>query len=198
MGRPSLKKERFEEILDAFEHCVARYGLAGATLAQVSKQAGLARPLIRHHIGNRDELIGALINRYRTKSDYSLGILITDLPENNRLPALVDRLFDDQYFDKNLVLVTEALIAAAEEYPQLDRQLSTTIENIIRVISAELKLEYPDAKKETISIVATGILGIYFNVDSLSFLSDIRELRCNSKLAALKLVESLNLKDHQV
>jgi len=68
MGRPSLKKERFEEILDAYEQCVARYGLAGATLEQVARQAGLARPLIRHHIGNRDDLVEALINRFINNS----------------------------------------------------------------------------------------------------------------------------------
>ena len=192
MGRPSLKKERFEEILDAFEQCVARYGLAGATLEHVSKQAGLARPLIRHHIGNRDDLINALINRYRTKSDNYLDILITGLPEKNRLQTLVDHLFDGQYFDKNLVLVTEALIAASQEYPELDQLISTTIENIIRVFTTELKLEYPNAQKENINIVAAGILGIYFNVDSLSMLSNIKKLRSNSKKAALKLIESLS------
>jgi AcrR family transcriptional regulator len=192
MGRPSLKKERFEEILDAFEQCVARYGLAGATLEQVALQAGLARPLIRHHVGNRDDLINALINRYRNKSDTYLEALVTDLPTNNRLQALVDRLFDEQYFDKNLVLVTEALIAAAEEYPELDRLISTTIENIIQVICKEVKLEYPDGKNEDINIVATGILGIYFNVDSLSLLGDIQEIRRNSKIAALTLVDSIN------
>ena len=191
MGRPSLKKERFEEILDAFEQCVARYGLAGATLEQISKQAGLARPLIRHHIGNRDDLINALINRYRVKTDLYLETLISGLPEKARLKTLIDRLFDEQYFDKSLVLVTEALIAAAQDYPQLDQQLSTTIDNIISVISEELQLEYSHAQNENIDIVATGILGIYFNVESLSMLSNIKNLRLNSKKAAIKLIESL-------
>ena len=191
MGRPSLKNERFEQILDAFEQCVARYGLAGATLDQISKQAGLARPLIRHHIGNRDDLINALIIRYRTKSDNYLEVLTTNLPRKNRLKVLIDHLFDEQSFDKNLVLVTEALIAAANEHPELDRLLSTTIENIIRVIAEELQREYPNARKQTINVIATGILGIYFNVDSLSMLSDIKKLRSNSKKAVLKLIDSL-------
>ena len=32
MPRPSLKAQRSEEILDAYERCVARYGVEGATL----------------------------------------------------------------------------------------------------------------------------------------------------------------------
>ncbi len=192
MGRPSLKKERFEEILDAFERCVARYGLAGATLEQVAAEAGLARPLIRHHIGNRDDLVDALINRFQQNSDLYMQAMVTDLPETNRLMAFIDRLFDEKYFDRNLVLVTEALIAAASDHPQLEKQLIGTIKSIAVVISDELSREYPTSSKSSIKEVATGILGIYFNVDSLSMLGGMGTFRSDSKQAALRLVASLN------
>ena len=55
MARPSVKEERREQILTAYEQCVARYGVEGATLDKVAEEAGLARPLIRHNIGNREE-----------------------------------------------------------------------------------------------------------------------------------------------
>ena len=38
MPRPSVKAERTEEILDAFERCVARYGVEGSTLERIAEQ----------------------------------------------------------------------------------------------------------------------------------------------------------------
>ena len=194
MARPSLKEKRFEEILDAFEHCVARYGLAGATLEQIAAEAGLARPLIRHHIGNRNDLVSALINRFQQNSDVYMQAMVTDLPETKRLAAFIDRLFDEKYFDRNLVLLTEALIAAATNHPQLEKQLIATIESIITVISYELSREYPTSSDSSIKEVATGILGIYFNADSLSMLGGMKNLRSNSRQAAIRLAKTLAIK----
>ena len=44
MGRPSIKAERREQILDAYETCVARFGVGGASLEKIAETAGLARP----------------------------------------------------------------------------------------------------------------------------------------------------------
>ena len=43
MARPSVKDERTEAILAAFERCVARHGVEGATLQRTADEAGLAR-----------------------------------------------------------------------------------------------------------------------------------------------------------
>ena len=43
MARPIVKDQRRAEILDAFEACVARYGVEGATLAKTAEQAGLGQ-----------------------------------------------------------------------------------------------------------------------------------------------------------
>ena len=53
MARPRVTAERREEILAAFARCVARDGVEGASLQQVADEAGLARGLLRHHLGQR-------------------------------------------------------------------------------------------------------------------------------------------------
>ena len=63
MARPRIGAERREEILVAFEACVARKGLAKTTLVDVAEQAGQPRPLVRYFIGNRDAMVTALIDR---------------------------------------------------------------------------------------------------------------------------------------
>ncbi|WP_254429764.1 TetR/AcrR family transcriptional regulator [Ruegeria atlantica] len=52
--------QRSEEVLDAYMTCVARYGLDGATQERVAAEAGVKRPLLRHYLGNRDQMITAL------------------------------------------------------------------------------------------------------------------------------------------
>ena len=63
MGRKSLAAARREEILDAFERCVVKYGLEGSSLEQIADEAGMKRSIIRHYIGNRDELVDQLVER---------------------------------------------------------------------------------------------------------------------------------------
>ena len=60
MGRPKLDDVRRPQILDAFAACVARYGIDGSTLDRVAEEAGVTRALVRHYLGNRDEVVVAL------------------------------------------------------------------------------------------------------------------------------------------
>jgi len=63
MGRKSLKAERVTQILDAFERCMEKKGLESTTLENVAEEAGVARRIIRHYVGNRDDLIQAAVER---------------------------------------------------------------------------------------------------------------------------------------
>ena len=87
MSRPEIKNVRREQILDAFETCVAKYGVEGATLAKTAEQAGLARPLVRHNVGNRDELVDALVERFLQKSRKYMEEFVQTLPETNTSEA---------------------------------------------------------------------------------------------------------------
>ena len=82
MPRPSLKLQRSEEILDAFERCVARYGIEGTTLEKTAEEAGLQRSLLRHNVGNRDDLLNSLVNRFISESRDSLLFHIKQLLKN--------------------------------------------------------------------------------------------------------------------
>ena len=57
MARPERGEERREQILNAFEVCVGKKGLEGTTLSDVAREAGLPRPLLRHFMGNREEMV---------------------------------------------------------------------------------------------------------------------------------------------
>lgn len=191
MPRPDMKEQRKAEIMEAFENCVARYGVEGATLDRIADEAGLARALIRHNVGNRDDLLAALIKRFFDQSADSMAQMISALPARNRSRTLVDWLFDPAYSDPKQVLITEALIASAANDNALAKRLRHWTDEFVGSIEHVLRTEFPKASKEATGAVGAGITGIYFNIDSFALLGPMKKLRVASKAAALRLVDSL-------
>src|SRR5262249_1322148 len=61
MGRPSNREQRRREILQAFAKVLADHGYAGATIAAVATEAGVAPGLVHHHFESKAELTGSLL-----------------------------------------------------------------------------------------------------------------------------------------
>ena len=191
MPRPSVKAERTEEILDAFERCVARFGIEGSSLERIAEEAGLRRSLLRHHVGNRDDLVAALAARFLLRSQRQVEQLVAALPAARRAEALVEILFDPAHSDAHLVLVAEALIAAVPQHPDLGPKLRAWVEDFVAVVAGELRTARPVASEAACAEVAAGVVGIYVSVDSLAPLGPMSGYRDASKAAALRLLASL-------
>lgn len=191
MARPDIKNKRREQILDAFETCVARYGVEGATLNKIAETAGLARPLVRHNVGNRDDLLNALVERFLHKSRDDMAALTAELPCENRSETLVDTLFDPQYSDTHMVQVSGALIAASAENPSLAIEMQVWLDDFIAKLDEVLSRDFSNADPAKVAAVVAGITGIYFNVEALYPLGNVEALITSSKQAALILLASL-------
>ncbi|MEM8608372.1 MAG: TetR family transcriptional regulator [Myxococcota bacterium] len=191
MPRPNLTEQRTQEILDAFERCLPRYGLQGTSLEHVAEEAGVKRTIIRHYVGNRDHLLSALVARYLERSEASLDAFIAALPAKQRSRTAVEWLFDPQYSDAQMVQVANALIAAASEDEALAREMQTWLTLFVARLEQVFASDFPHAKREAVAAVAAGITGIYFNVEALYPLGDVSSLAAASKAAALLLIETL-------
>ncbi|WP_422362505.1 TetR/AcrR family transcriptional regulator [Pyruvatibacter mobilis] len=191
MPRPTLKKQRREQILDAFEQCVARYGLAGATLERVSEEADLARPLIRHNVGNRDDLVAAFMDRFFERSTEVMTSLREHLPARDKAQALINWLFQPGASDPRLVLVSSALIMAAAYEPALARQMRSWMDEFTGLFEDALKADFPRTDEQQLHMVATGLCGIYLNYESMTPLGPVSDLRTSSHDAALALLGTL-------
>jgi len=62
MGRPSVREARRREIIDAFASVLADHGYAGATIAAVAGEAGIAPGLVHHHFKNKEDLLESLFD----------------------------------------------------------------------------------------------------------------------------------------
>lgn len=191
MGRPSVKGERQEQILEAYESCVARFGVEGATLEKIAQEANLARPLIRHHVGNRQELLAALADRYVRKSNEIVTAMLASLPNSRACDQLLTWLFETPATDSKMVLVAEALIAASQSDPALAKKMRRHTRGFVNEFAKFFKSEFPRADSVQVQAVATGVVGIYFNVESLVPLGNMRDVREASHKAAHALVDSL-------
>ncbi len=195
MARPTIRQERREQILDAFETCVARYGVEGATLTKTADMAGLARPLVRHNIGNRDELLAALVDRYLQNSHDKMAALFEALPTENAAEVMIEWLFDPQYSDAKLVQVASALITASNDNTDLAKKMRRWVDEFVSNLNDQFANEFPNADPAQVAAVAAGISGIYFNVEALYPLGDVTALISSSKQAAFILLSSLETSD---
>ncbi|MEO0909554.1 MAG: TetR/AcrR family transcriptional regulator [Pseudomonadota bacterium] len=191
MARPDIKESRREQIIDAFEFCVARYGVEGATLAKTAEQAGLARPLVRHNVGNRDDLVDALTKRFLKRSREAMDSFLAALPKEKRSETAIEWLFDTQYSDDHQVQVSYALITHSYDDTKLAVSMQNWLDDFISKLDELLAEDFPEAEPSKVTAVSNGIAGIYFNVESMKGLGNIESLLASSKKAAFILLHSL-------
>ena len=192
MARPRVTEERSRQILDAVEVCVARHGLEGASLQRIAEEAGLARGLLRHHVGNREALIEAMAERFLVKSTAELAELRAALPAKARVETLIAWLFDPAYASTgHEIRVAEALVAAAHERPALKALLQRWLAGFEQAVFEELQRAHPDRPEDAVRNVATGLLGMVFMADSLDRLGPPGALFARSRAAALRLAGTL-------
>ncbi len=198
MARPSLKEQRSKEILSAFARCVARLGLEGATLERIAEEAGVARPAVRHFIGNRDELVEALAAHVQQDYQAKMEAMFACLPETGRVEALLEMLFAPaHYSSSDDVALANALTAAAERYPSVADTLRNWLSEFDQRFQHELSKQYPDALPEDLAATSFGVISIYFNIDGLSPLALPDRFAVAAKSAALKLTETLETSHHE-
>ena len=184
MGRPDLSHIRREQILDAFGRCVARYGLHGSSLELVASEAGMKRSVLRHYMGNRDDMIVALAERVAASSRAVL-VEFANSPGAGQVDVLLDFLLAPASQNTDDLLTVEALIAAGEDHPRVRTLMTDYIGDVVSMCADHLQLAYPDAPRDACSVAAHGIVGIAFNHAAFAPLS-LPEEYLNAAYAAAR------------
>ena len=191
MPRPSLQDTRAEEILDAFMRCTARYGLDGATLERISAEAGVGRPLLRHYLGNRDEMVLRLIEYVARRFEQMTEDLFDALPDTGRVRALMDMLFDREDHSAVNAAVFQALVAASDRYGDIRPLMLNFVMAFERRFADEIMSERPQTDEAAAKIAATGIVAIYFNTAAIMPLAPGHAWRNMQRQAAQGLLDAV-------
>ncbi|CAM3747132.1 TetR/AcrR family transcriptional regulator [Parendozoicomonas haliclonae] len=191
MARPSKKKERTEQVMQAFQRCVARYGLEGTTLERIAEESGLQRSLVRHFVGNREDMVRQLAEWVQERSDQQWRELQAALPQHNRVQALLMYLFDYDYTDSELMMLVASLTFAAGRDEYLRQVMQVWVVQFSQELKDILHHDYPQASEQNLDAVAFGLTSLYLNLDSLQPLALVNQYRDATRDAAMLLVEIL-------
>lgn len=194
MGRASRKQERAEQILEAFERCVAEHGLAGASLERVAVYAGLGRPAIRHNVGNREALIEAALERIATRHKRAYAAIAERLPPSGRLEAMLEYLFLGPFSgpatEEDAVL--DELFAIRHREPRVAALLDGVYADLQATIAAELRREHSGAGAARCRTVAYQLMALAFGHSTFSTLEiGARRGRASLRLARLCIEQGL-------
>lgn len=190
MPRRDLTEERTSQILDALERCILKNGLEASSLEKVAEEAGVKRPIIRHYIGNREDLLLALTDRFVENDRQRVTAMVSALGGGNRVEALLDMLFSPSNDSTaESILIYEELILAAARIGPIRERISRSTARFVDLISKELTCQFPEAEGHV--EVAWGVASIFYNHISLQTLRLPRRIAGASRAAAERLVRSL-------
>lgn len=129
MGRPSNREQRRREILGAFARVLADHGYAGATIASVAAEAGVAPGLLHHHFDSKAELLTGLLQELVSRFRQRVRIYEKD---QDQLLAYVDAALKlDERADLTAARCWVGVLAEAVRNPALFSQMR-------RIIDAEI------------------------------------------------------------
>lgn len=169
MGRPDLSEQRTAEILDAFARCVARQGLGATSVQDIADEAGMKRPIIRHYVGNRADLVTALAEHVGARYCATLDELVAALPAKHRVDEVLQLLLPATPSESaGEIMVLESLIAAAAEDDTVREPMLAFVDHTLGVIRGLLADEHPGASPAQLRAVAYGVVSIWFNHSSLT------------------------------
>lgn len=193
MGRKSLTKERTAEILDAFARSMVKYGL-DTSLDQVAEEAGMTRSIIRHYIGNREEVVNTLIERITSDFLAELRAEAEQIPQEQAIPATLDYLFAHETgYDDYDKLIFSVMMTAQDRYPQAKQMIIRMFEQLITMFAADLKDAYPRADDARCRDVAYNVLALAMSNESLMDLGMNQRYSTTARLSAELLIRALEI-----
>ncbi len=168
MGRKSIAVLRQEEIIDAFEICIGKYGFANSSTRRIAEEAGIKQPMISHYFGGKDALIKALVNRITNQYIFEFENSVKKQNESNRVQKLLDYLFGPELLGPqskgNLI---GQLISASTNDESLRGLINSMYDLFIETGKNELGLFFKNADSQHIDNCVYGILCLAVGNDAL-------------------------------
>ena len=192
MVRPSLLSTRVNEILVAFEACILNKGIDATSLEDIAKVAKMKRSILRHYLGNKDEIICALVRRWTEKYTQQWQELIEYLPTKNRSYELVNSLFSIR--NKTAIkqsIIADAIFSKAKHIKYINEKKQEITTEFIENIKRELKHEFPTSKEITLDFISYNIYSNYLLYEYFLPLKLIDQMY-KLKEASLYLLKDLN------
>ncbi|MGD1934411.1 MAG: TetR/AcrR family transcriptional regulator [Candidatus Phaeomarinobacter sp.] len=162
MARPQMGDERREQILEAFEKCVVRKGLAKTTLSDVADESSLPRSLVRYFVGNRADMVDLLIDRMIERGDDGVAKL---RPKSRPMTTydLADFLFDNTFANDVSNNVVGELWYMAERDDKIRKRLALMYGRVVKLMMAQMERDSlgrsADERREAAGLILSLVYG---------------------------------------
>jgi AcrR family transcriptional regulator len=127
-------------------------------MERVAEEAELKRSIIRHYIGNREEVMKALVDTITDVFVKEITANLENLPAQSLLPGLLDILFPESsyafYGAKVYDLLMDKLLAASDRESYIKGLIAIAFATLNEKITATLARAYPKAPVERCEHVA--------------------------------------------
>lgn len=186
MGRKSLKKERTKQIIDAFEFCIIKYGLATSSLPKIAQQAGVQLSGIHHHIGNRNDLIKVMLDRFVERYSESFEVFCNQ--RKNTLNGFISFLFGNFSETSEDHIIFDELFNLSSRDPYVKGLLNGLYKNFINRFTNIIEEAHPNATRKKCQKTAAVIISLWFGHLSMMSVGIQTPSLSNSSKSAAKLI----------
>lgn len=193
MGRPPKIEERSEEIMRAFEVCVARNGLPATTLADVAAEAGLPRSLVRYFMGNRDEMTDRLIERLMARAESSLRD-VRDAKGDAGFEGLLDLYLDEVFANDLSNVVMGELWHLSRSDDHIRRRLNGVYDYAVSLLAEAMGRAGLGRNADERQSAAYAIVALMLGDSSLRDFAVVPRSKDAMRLAAGTIVDGLKQK----
>ena len=160
MGRKSMAVERTNQILDAFEKCIIKYGFEGATLQRTADAAQVNLGMIHHYIGRKDDLLKSMVARLISRTEEEMMDFNTSIPADQRLPFLLNIFFDDESDEMDKVV--ESLYVSGSDNPVVQAALDDINRLYLNILKREIIKIHPELPESRCHEIALSVLGLAY------------------------------------
>jgi len=125
---PERAQNRRNQVLEAAAVCFSRSGFHGASMSEISKQAGMSAGHIYNYFDSKDAIIMAIVER---ESEYVTGLLVDLQTREDPLQAMIDdaRQHIDETLDPQPWHMPLEMYAEASRNPVIADKLRVHEEN---------------------------------------------------------------------
>jgi AcrR family transcriptional regulator len=191
MGRKSLKAAKVSVILNAFEKCIEEKGLQNTTLDNIADEAGMARRMVRHYIGNRNELINAGVARIIEKFNTTVLAVIDQARPEERFATALDYIFSEAFNQLPATQHVAALLPVSLYDAQVQKAVKTIYDSFQLGLEKELETYAPQSDSRARINTAYSIMCLSFGGGWMGNIGFDPQLNALNKKIAENLIAEL-------
>lgn len=179
MPKVGMQPIRREQLIRATVATIAEYGFADATIARISRSAGLSGGIISHYFGGKNELLAAtmrwLLRELQTETGRRLRRANDPI---ERVEAIVGASFDTDQFTRGVSTAWLAFYGQIPHEPQLARLHRVYMRRLrSNLCHAFRQLMAPQASSDAAEGMAAMIDGIWVRMALVDQEPDIARAR---------------------